>query len=377
MLYYITYTHIPSKKAFGYAIAKMCSVLADHVPVTLIIPRGREREIAEDIFSHYNLARNFTVKELPCFDLFRFKFLGRRIPFIIRRFTFAVSVLFGVGLGEKDICYSRDLWSLVLMRLKTANLFLEIHYLSRLDAFFVRLIHFARKIVVITSFLKDELVSSGYKREDVLVAPSGFDAAEFSLMKESKDELRKRLNFPRDKKIILYSGNLFAWKGVYTLVDAFEHVKEDAILVFVGGSEDAIFDFKEYVLGKSYAGRMIILGHKNHKEIAAYLKAADILVIPNSAKKKISKYNTSPIKLFEYMASGVPIVASDLPSIREVLSNSDATFAEADDPNSLARAISNVILNYNEYLNKARQAMNDVRKYDWSKRADNILDFIK
>jgi glycosyltransferase involved in cell wall biosynthesis len=376
MLYYITYTHLPTTKAFGYAIAKMCASFAVNQPVTLIIPRSAEREVTEDLFTFYDVPQNFKVRELPCLDLFRFKFLGSHIPFVIRKFTFAISVFFNLTISREDTCYSRDIWSLVLARLKTRRVYLEIHYLSRLDALCVKMVHFARKIVVITSFLRRELIALGYAENNILVAPSGFDRADFDAITDSKAVLRNRLELPADKKIVLYSGNLFAWKGVFTLVDAFKDMPDDICLVVIGGSEDTLPQFKEYVSSKEYRGRVLILGHKKHAEVASYLKAADLLVIPNSGTEKISKYNTSPIKLFEYMASGVPIVASDLPSIREILSEKNASFAEPDDAKSLAQVIRTVCDHPAEAQVKAQQAEADSRNYGWDNRARRIEAFM-
>lgn len=373
MLYYITYTHIPTKKAFGYAIAKMCSSFAAHSPVTLVIPRDTHKEIVEDMFDFYSLPRNFSVIELPCVDLFRYTFLGKHIPFIIRKVTFAISVLFHLKIEHGDVCYSRDLWSLFLLRLKSNNLFLEIHYLSKIDAISIRLAHIAKKIIVITSYLKKELVGQGHVAEAIVVAPDAVDLSEYEQITQTKKALRAELRLPADQKIVVYSGNLFAWKGVYTLVDAFEKVPAEATLVIVGGSDDTLSAFTRYVSAKPYAQRIMILGYRRHQEIARYLMSADILVIPNSATEHISKYNTSPLKLFEYMASGVPILASDLPSMREVLSEESAVFVRPDDPASLAEGIRGVIRDPGQAEQKAIRARTDVNKYTWKARAANIV----
>lgn len=377
MLYYITYTHIPSKKAFGYAIAKMCSSLAAHTPVTLIIPRSAEREVTEDIFTFYNVPRNFAVREMPCLDLFRFKWLGKHIPFLLRKVTFSISVLFGLTIAREDVCYSRDLFSLVLLRLKTSQLFLEIHFLSKLDAVTIRLAHLAHKIVVITSFLKQELIALRYKENDILVAADAVDLADFAIPHSSQNELRAKLGLPQDKKIVLYWGNLIRWKGVYTLVDAVQYLPVDMQLVVVGGNEDTLPEFRRYVAGTEFAGRISVLGFKKHLEQAEYLWASDVLVIPNSGKERISSHNTSPLKLFEYMASGVPIVASDLPSMREIISEDNAFFAKPDDARDLAAVISRVNQNPDEAKKRAERAAELVKKYDWKNRAASVWNFIQ
>ena len=94
------------------------------------------------------------------------------------------------------------------------------------------------------------------------------------------------------------------------------------------------------------------------------------------AKEDISKYYTSPMKLFEYMAVGRPIVASHIPSIAEILNEENSVLVKPDDPEALARGIRFVLEN-NEFAEKiSSQAYIDVQKYTWEARAKLISDFI-
>jgi glycosyltransferase involved in cell wall biosynthesis len=99
--------------------------------------------------------------------------------------------------------------------------------------------------------------------------------------------------------------------------------------------------------------------------------------LPNSKKSEISKKYTSPMKLFEYMASGIPIVASDLPSIREILNESNSVLVDPDIPKSIINGIIEVITNKSLANKISEQSFLDVENYTWSKRAINILEFIR
>ena len=103
---------------------------------------------------------------------------------------------------------------------------------------------------------------------------------------------------------------------------------------------------------------------------------ASILII-NKTGDIISEKFTSPMKLFEYMASGVPIVASDVPSIAEILDTTNANIFKADDPQSLADAILRFVHNRSNAHRISSKAFGDVKMYTWDKRVENLLEFIK
>ena len=122
---------------------------------------------------------------------------------------------------------------------------------------------------------------------------------------------------------------------------------------------------------------ILILGQKQYSEIPYYLKSADVLVLPNSGKSNISKEWTSPIKMFEYMASKKPIIASDLPSLREILNENNAVLVRSDDFKALVNGIKMALNNINFSAKISTQAFKDVKQYTWEKRANNIIRFIK
>ena len=82
------------------------------------------------------------------------------------------------------------------------------------------------------------------------------------------------------------------------------------------------------------------------------------------------------MKLFEYMASGTPIVASDLPSLREVLDTSNSFLFEPDNAASLASEIESVFKNGKEADLKAMRAFDKIQFYSWNNRAKKILKFL-
>lgn len=226
------------------------------------------------------------------------------------------------------------------------------------------------KIITITSELKKNLTHLGIDGRKILVAPDGVDIENFDIH-ISKKKARDYLNINANN-VILYSGYLSPWKGAHILAEAAKQLP-DFFFIFVGGGPEQVENFKhDYNLDN-----IRIEGHKPPNKIPFYLKAADMLVLPNSASSAISRHYTSPLKLFEYMASKRPIVASDLPSLREVLNESMAVFFNPDDPSSLAKAIKQLSTSKKKMERLAQRAFFEVQKYSWRARTQKIIDFIK
>ena len=101
-----------------------------------------------------------------------------------------------------------------------------------------------------------------------------------------------------------------------------------------------------------------------------------MLVLPNSGKTKISSHYTSPLKLFEYLAAGKPIVASDLPSIRDILNKDTAMLVVSDDAQALAQGITVVLTDDALAKKLASNASELAKQYSWEQRAKKISDFI-
>jgi glycosyltransferase involved in cell wall biosynthesis len=214
------------------------------------------------------------------------------------------------------------------------------------------------------------LVASGLTRERIHVAPDAVDLDDFA-NPESKAAARTRLGVPQEKKAAFYIGILDPWKGTDTLYATAKLLSPDIQTVVIGG-----FDGEEQALIPLHP-EVQFLGYRPYTELPGNQQAADVLVLPNSGKEILSAKYTSPLKLFTYMASGVPIVASDLPSLREVLSEKNAYLATPDDAQSFAEKIREALASPDEAKKRATQARADVERYTWTARAGAILQFLR
>ena len=173
---------------------------------------------------------------------------------------------------------------------------------------------------------------------------------------------------------LIYTGQLHPWKGVDVLVKALREIP-DAVLTIVGGLsfERDIYRLKKLVKELMIEDRVRFVGFVPSRDIEKYLEAADVGVIPLT-DNVTSRYFTSPLKMFEYMSAGLPIVASDLPTIREVLTDREnAVLIKPGDSKDLARGIKKLLYDQ-ELANKlSKKAYEDVKQYSWDMRAERII----
>jgi len=364
-LIYIVNVGLPGEWAHCIQIMKMCEAFAQNgLEVELVT--GMKRATDEKILAYYNIKTKFKITKIPYFD-FSSK-SASKINFLIRSLSFLASARLYTLFKNYDVLYFRA----PLAGLFFNNFCLEVHELPRvLKKWHKIAFRKAKKIIVLTKFLKQGIAASGIDEEKIIIAADAVDLDEFKI-NLSKNEARLKLSLPADKKIIAYAGNFsfHDWKGVDILLESLKYLP-GVVCLLIGGEPAE----KAEIKSRFAAENIIITGRKEHKEIPAYLRAADALILPNKKGNQTSAFYTSPLKLFEYMASERPIVASDLPSIREVLNDSNAILVEADNAELLAAGISRVLENNLFAAELADKAFTDVRDYTWRKRSEKIVNF--
>ncbi len=373
-IFYIVNIRFPSERAHGIQIAQTCNAFAEQGhDVELIIPRRRFTPQI-DPFEFYEIEKKFTISYVPCID-----FIDRErentVPFLIQSFTFLVCLVVRHGFRiRKGVVYGREEITLAPLVLCAKKVIWESHMGN--DGFFARFVlNRVDKLVTITRGLADFYKEKGYTKE-IHVAPDAVDVNKFAQITGSVKDIRNLLKLPQDKTIVTYSGSLgaYSWKGWDVLLDSLNHINnKDVMILLVGGSESEIVKLKTVYPDP----RIIWIGQVKPQQVPVYLKASDILVLPNKAGDIISERFTSPMKLFEYMAAKKPIIASDLPSIREVLDNESAFFVESSNPEKLAGIIDTVTKETSKAVQISERAYKKVLNYSWNTRASGIIDFIQ
>lgn len=229
-----------------------------------------------------------------------------------------------------------------------------------------RAVRGAHGIVAITSALRDrvrELYSPSGAFE---VIPDGVDLSVFTPVSGDGP--------PR----LVYAGQFHEWKGVDVLIRALKDLPGVSALVLGGqAGDDARRDkLRRLAREEGVADRIEWCGFVSQREIPARLRSGDIGVLPTRAQNG-QEIAASPLKLFEYLACGLPVVASDLPSIRDVIRDGEngLLFREGD-PRALAAAVKRFMEHPEQRRAVASRGREEAAQYSWSGRAKRILAFV-
>ena len=283
-----------------------------------------------------------------------------------------------VGLARKQGCdaiVTRDPFCALVAVIRGIDAVLDLHGdIKHLTGRFYRMIKWKWfvnnknfHLVTISQGLKDYYIQNySLKAERITVLPDGVDIADFESYAVQGHNINK------DSLHIGYFGKILVGKGI-ELIRRVAIADPDDIYEIYGGT----LDEAEKETGSSFPKNVVFHGRVNNKEIPAIMCDMDVLILPNQEKlinmgEDIGKF-TSPLKLFEYMASGRCIIASDLPVIREVLSENNAYLADASDERDWIRCINEIKDSYSNAVNRAQRAKADVIRYSWKSRAEAML----
>ncbi len=227
--------------------------------------------------------------------------------------------------------------------------------------------------IAISGGVREDLVALGLDPQSVRVEHDAIERTRFE-NPPSRLAARSALGLSETDSVVVYTGGLLEWKGVDVLVDA---ARQSPKLRFViaGGMDGDIAQLRERARG---ADNVRIDGFQPPERVPLYLAAGDIGVVPNKSKPQISARYTSPLKVFESFAAGLPLVASDLPALRELLEpDMDAVLVAPDDPNALAVGLSRLLADSALRAKFRARGLARAKDCTWDARAARILDWAK
>lgn len=374
-LLYLVNAHIPNVRANGVQIAHTCEELGKHVQLTLAtrLTPG----VTEDSATRYHIAPTFRQRYIPCIDIpgMPFRYAVRNTTFFLCANIYALGFfLKHAFLRNRAAMYVRGEVILSLVPLACIfPIFFETHQIRRYIPWYRFALRQARGAVVITESFKQRLIEEFHvSPEKIVIARDAVDLEKFGTLQKDIS-IWHTYGISTGKKIVLYAGTLSEEKGVHALAEAAQYVAPDVHIVFLGGTDDQLRAFRAQY---GHVSNITIVGRVNHIEVPKHLVSADMLVLPDSGRFVYSNLYTSPMKLFEYMACGVPILAANVPSVREVLDQTNAIFFEADNARSCAEQMMYISTHVNESAVLAAQAQSKVRLFTWKKRGEAIIQHI-
>lgn len=222
----------------------------------------------------------------------------------------------------------------------------------------------ASAYVTITLALADELRARFGDRPNVHIVPDGAPGPLAASPPRVQHEPRA---------VVGYAGHLYPWKGVDVLIHALASLPDiDAVVVGGHPAERDLTRVRALAASLGLESRVSLPGQVLPAEVATRLAGATILALPNTPSA-ISERYTSPLKLFEYLAMGRPIVASDLPAIREILTDGQsALLVPAGDASALAAAIQRVAGDPALARRLAAGALALAPRFTWDVRAERL-----
>jgi glycosyltransferase involved in cell wall biosynthesis len=224
-------------------------------------------------------------------------------------------------------------------------------------------------VASLTEDFRSLLARLGWCQSDrVAVIPDAFDEQTF--LPGDRSSARLRLGLP-ESPLVVYAGMTFAYRGLDRLLQSFAGLQQtfpDARLALVGGRPAEIEQLRAQALALAIEPSVIFTGQIAQHEVLAYLHAADALVIPDT----VTDVTASPLKLFEYLATGRVVVLPDIPALREVLPGNIGYYFRRGDTAGLSGAL-RAALDDPRRAEHERAGVAAVARYTYAARAERIL----
>ncbi len=384
-LIYITLARFPTEKAHGLQIVQNCEAFAaagDEVELW-VSSRFTSHDLRQvrDYHAHYGVRPTFRIQRVAGIDLYPLTGSHphlERIAFYVHTLSYLLFLCLRLLVTRADYYYSRDEYVLYVLRAWIARD--QLAYEAHLFAQTGRGAHLQATVtqavgstIAITPRLRQDLIDQrGADAQRVLVAHDGVRAERFADLPPLA-EARAEIGWEQTRFIVGFVGRLHMIKqdkGIGTLIDAIARC-DGVTLALVGGPDAMAEQYRQQWLAQGLpASDFRYAGQVAPGRVPLYCRAFDVCAMPHPFTAQYAYY-TSPLKLFEYMASARAIVASDLPAWADVVTHErDALLVPAGDVTALAETITR--LQHDPDLrhrlgNAARERV--LAQYTWQARA--------
>lgn len=375
--------NIPSMKAHSVTTVKMANAFKQSFSThNVVLTTSGSLENYKNFIKffplkvHYGVSNNFKVKFLNvwCKDFF-FKTIG------ISGFKEKYQSYLTSNFGRIEFVYARSFMITCSCIDKGIPVILETHAKDVTHPDFIKIIPKSNLsaflgIVTIHEDLKKKYVIAGFPEEKIFVYHDGFTRDSFT-----KDFLKPKHN--GQGMVATYVGGLYPEKGIDDIIDLAEMALGNNFKIqfnIYGGSKDQV-SFYSDITTKRRITNVKFLGFVPNQNVPNILATSDILLMPYP---KLENYvvmdidTTSPIKLFEYMASGCPILTSKVSVIENILEHGkDAYLAKQGDIIDLYKGLCQILYEPDISKKFAENAKMKSKSYSWEKRVEQLSVFFK
>src|SRR3989344_1385796 len=184
---YIANVRLPTQKAHGYQIMKMCEAFAEcGADIELGVP-VRKNEIQSDPFEYWKIKRNFTITYIGKSDFMQYKFIPRKIAFLLNTLLFSFNAARYLFVhNDFDVIYTRDREVALLSLFLKRKFVWEIHFLPRAMFLYNFIFKNTLLLVTITEYLKKFLTEHGVDTDKIIVSPDAVDLTLFDTTTDRK-----------------------------------------------------------------------------------------------------------------------------------------------------------------------------------------------
>lgn len=366
---YIAPSTLPSQTANSVQVMKVCQALTQlGNEVHLLVPAGQPTSFA-DLQRYYGVDTEFKITWMKASPS-------------LRKLDFAWNAVSAARRKNVDLVYTRLVWVALISLKRGLPVILEMHEVpgGRFSPWLYRryLASRGKKLTVFITRALQQLIETNLQLHhdelEICIAPDGVDLERYENLPDAASA-RKLLGL-QEQLTALYSGGFFPGRGIenlFTLAQRFPQVH----FVWIGGKPDQVSEWQKK-LSAAGVKNVLLTGYISNSELPLYQAAADILLMPY--QRKVAGHSggdiaqvTSPMKLFEYLASGRAILTADLPVLREVLNESNAAFYPPDDLNAFFTQFDRLVQEPAKRQLLASQAKQDARVYNWKERMQKIL----
>ncbi len=321
----------------------------------LIGPRSQQHSPDEQSFDNISYKRHFQNRTLSYLQL--------------------LSKSLSSGRSNPDMVFTRDIAVAVCYSLRGTLLVYELHkrpgFLANKLLKFLSVVPSFRLLCISTALKSD--VETWYprlRRHQILSYHDGVFTQDYEAAKSlDSKELKTRLEMSTNAPCLVYTGSLYKGDDI-ELLEVIAKRRPEINIYCIGGNPEHIRKYSKFF---SQYPKVEFRGHVDRKTVIAYQVAADVLFYPLTRTNPLWKY-TSPLKVFEYMAAGTPILASNIGSVSEILNSENAMLFDPEDEDSVVRGLDRLLSDRLLAAQMAEQAYSQVlSKFSWEKRVDYIL----